>query len=67
MTKMLIDVDEWYPVYSISKRYESGYKRQDEIEIPPDLQKRHDRIMAEFDALQRELAELLGRTTSDGA
>jgi len=61
MTKMLIDVDEWYPVYSIIKPYKNGYNSGFEVEIPADLQERHDRIMAEFDALQKELAKLSGR------
>lgn len=62
MTKMLIDVDEWYPVYSIIKPYKNGYARHLEVDVSADLQERHDRIMAEFDALQKELSKLSGRT-----
>lgn len=57
MVKRRLDVDEWYPVYSLEVELRT-YAGDMLVEVPQELVDRHDRIMAEFDAMQAELRAL---------
>ncbi len=50
--KVKIDSDEWYPVYSI-------VSYGTECEVPEDTVQRWNRIMGEFDVMQKEMRETL--------
>lgn len=56
MAKRILDRDEWRPFYELDEPRPHTLSRA--RDFPDDLIERHDRIMAEFKALQDELAAL---------
>lgn len=58
-----IDSDEWWPVFSLYKRKYKGesdcfLKYKLPFEPSPQFLERYNRVVAEFNALQDELAEM---------
>jgi len=53
--KMAIDIDEWYPVYTIHKRRIMGCV---DVDIPQELVERFDKVSYEFSVIQSELRQL---------
>lgn len=54
MVRRRLDVDEWYPVYSLEVELRT-YAGDILVEVPQELVDRYERIMAEFSAMQAEL------------
>lgn len=52
--KIGIYEDEYYPYYALDESWTDS----SHVEITPEFKQRYDRIIGEFMALQRELAEL---------
>lgn len=57
MPKKVIDEQEWYPVLCLEDK-QGPFDLGVEIDIPPDLFERYQRINAEFTAIQLELRKL---------
>lgn len=50
--KVLIDSDEWYPVYSL---YTEGEGWGDPVEVDQSLFDRYKKVLVDFKAMQKEL------------
>jgi len=60
MPNIIIDHDEWYPVHTpalYNPKYDPS-KRCGVYEVPDDFLPRWEKTMAEFNAIQEELATL---------
>jgi len=58
MMKVCIDVDEWYPVYSLVKEGHIFFSSDEAIDVPGALYLRWVACEKEFDELQEELSKL---------
>lgn len=56
--KVSIDKDEWWPVYSLGDRNEPIADWESFTHVSPGFYKRYKKALAEFEAVQSELARL---------
>lgn len=54
--KVWIDCDEWYPVCSASAKYKYGTQ----VEVSIEFMERYDKLLDDFDKMQKELIKLYG-------
>lgn len=60
MPKILMDVDEVYPVYTPNRKLNEGYRQEVVYEVSEETLAKWEHVAAEYKQIQEEMAALRG-------